>query len=92
MGCIILEFLGETGKIRLLDAECDMAWAGQRLVLGETEGYNISHECAFRFEVHDKTGPIYYGEYQNSLALTNGNSSVSDCLPIWKHPIELSWN
>ena len=90
-GLYHLEFLCEAGNFTLLDAECDMAYDGQRLVLGKTDGYDIAHECSLRFEVYDKNGPIYYGEYQNSLALINGNDSVSDCLPTWAHPIELSW-
>ena len=91
-GLYHLEFICEAGEVRLSDTEHDMAWDGQRLVLGAADEYDIDHHCAFRFEVYDKTGPIYYGEYQNSLALINGTEHSSDCLPTWQHPIELSWN
>ncbi len=91
-GLYHLEFICEKGTMHLLNTDCDMAWDGQRLVLGNINS-SSERKYSFCFEVYDKTGLLYYGEYQNSLSLNSDYSDfISPCYPTREHPIELSWD
>ncbi len=71
-----------------------MDFDGEKLaVVGNVYGRMgyVSQTCDFYLAVYDKNGLIYYGEYENSLSMSNNSNSYLQCTPNSVDTYTIKW-
>ena len=86
-------FTDAENPLYYLNYDSAMDWDGERLVITDFLRHDEYGElCGFFAAVCDKTGLLYYGEYQSSLDVGSfDHSSRYDCRPLDSSPIAVSW-
>lgn len=93
------KYLIEEAGVEYLDfSYMDFDWNGKKLIfagsLNDSTSYRYYQSCGFYLAAYDKTGLIYYGEYESSLD-TESNTGNYDynfiCRPTENDPIKVRW-
>lgn len=88
------EMLEVSEKSYFLSGDCVFDWDGEKLLIAdslETGEPHYQDLCGFFLAAFDKTGLVYYGEYESSLDTGSLWHNNGLCEPTQNHSITIRW-